>query len=156
MALTQGSLVDYEIFERGMKKAYSNFRGVIAMNLPDFTLKPGKSYTLAWTIFEHDGKTDFMKKLQAKGSAVVKSDKFVYQLGETVNIYLNGSTATTFTADKLGEKRVHIPYGKGKTTHATILVVSNYDSLIARRVSFILDNQQMNDTADARYGAYMV
>lgn len=156
LAVTNGKLVDYEVWQRGREMGKSNFRGVIAVCLPDTTLQPGKSYSVSWTIFEHSGKQDFMQKLQQHGSALVTSDKYIYQFGETVNIYLNRRLAKSFIADKLGEQRIDIAYGNGKTTYATILVVSGYDKLIEKRVNFILDHQVMNDTADARYGAFMV
>ena len=167
-----------------------NFRGVFAMDLPDMTLAGGKSYTVAWKIFEHNGKEDFYKKLIAQGGAIAKSDKYVYQQGETVKVYLekdkikslsatltgkdmkNGAITSPakaiktgkdtkgyyayFTADQLGEQRIDLIYNKVERTHATVLVVSNYDSLIDKRVNFIIDHQQMNDPQDTRYGAYMV
>ena len=61
-----------------------------------------------------------------------------------------------FKADELGEQRIDLIYNKVERTHATILVVSNYETLIDKRVNFIIDHQQMNDSQDARYGAYMV
>lgn len=177
LILTKGSISDYEIWERTNEQASSNYRGVISMDLPDMKLLPGKSYTVAWTILEHGGKQDFSKKLIEKGSMFVKSDKYVYQQGEDVSLYLqtakgkpfiatmNGKSIKTskdskgycthFTTNELGEHRIDLQYG-GKKTHANILVVSNYDSLISKRVQFILENQQMNDPNDARYGAYMV
>ena len=190
LMLTKGSLPDYEEWERKKENANSNFRGVFAMDLPDMTVASGKSYTVAWKVFEHSGKDDFYKKFIARGGAIAKSDKYVYQQGETVKVYLeknkvkslsatitgkdmkNGaiiSPAKTiktgkdtkgyyayFMADQLGEQRIDLIYNKVERTHANILVVSNYDSLIDKRVNFIIDHQQMNDPQDARYGAYMV
>ena len=190
LMLTKGSLPDYEEWERKKENANSNFRGVFAMDLPDMTLAGGKSYTVAWKIFEHNGKEDFYKKLIAQGGAIAKSDKYVYQQGETVKVYLekdkikslsatltgkdmkNGAITSPakaiktgkdtkgyyayFTADQLGEQRIDLIYNKVERTHATVLVVSNYDSLIDKRVNFIIDHQQMNDPQDTRYGAYMV
>ena len=124
------------------------------------------------------------------GGAIAKSDKYVYQKGEQVKVYLkknnlkslsatitgikikNGEVTSpaktvktgkdangyyaTFTADQLGEHRIDLIYNKVEKTHAEILVVSSYDNLISNRIKFILDHQQMNDTTDSRYGAYMV
>ena len=88
MMLTEGSLPDYEEWERTKANANSNFRGVLAMDLPDMTLPAGKSYTVAWRVFEHSGKDDFYKKLMVQGGAVARSDRYVYQKGETVKVYL--------------------------------------------------------------------
>lgn len=38
--------------------------------------------------FEHKGKEDFYQKLLAAGGAIAQSDKYVYQQGEEVKIYL--------------------------------------------------------------------
>lgn len=190
LMLTKGSLPNYEAWERKSENANSNFRGVFAMDLPDMTLASGKSYTVAWKVFEHGGTADFYKKVVAMGGAIAKSDKYVYQKGEQVKVYLkknnlkslsatitgikikNGEVTSpaktvktgkdangyyaTFTADQLGEQRIDLIYNKVEKTHAEILVVSSYDNLISNRIKFILDHQQMNDTTDPRYGAYMV
>lgn len=149
-----------------------------------------KSYTIAWKVFEHKGKEDFYQKLLAAGGAIAQSDKYVYQQGEEVKIYLeknklrslsatitgkdmrNGKITSEpkaiktgkdakgyyayFKAEELGEQRIDLIYNKVERTHATILVVSSYETLIYKRVNFIIDHQQMNDPQDARYGAYMV
>lgn len=190
LMLTKGSLPDYEEWERKKENANSNFRGVFAMDLPDMTLAANKSYTVAWKVFEHKGKNDFYKKLFAQGGAIAKSDKYVYQQGETVKVYLeanklkslsatvtaknmkNGEVTNParaiktgkdakgyyayFTTNELEEQRIDLIYNKVNRTHANILVVSNSDNLIGKRVNFIIDHQQMNDPQDARYGAYTV
>lgn len=186
LMLIKGSLSDYEVWERTRDNASSNFRGIFAMDLPDMTLVSSKSYTIAWKLFEHKGMQDFYNKMEAYGGAIAKSDRYVYQKGENVKIYLNKKNLKSlsatisnknskneipakikiakdskgyyacFTADKLGEQRVDFIYNKNERTHATILVVSNFDNLIDKRVNFIIDHQQMNDVNDPRYGAYMV
>lgn len=198
LMLLKGSLPDYEVWERKKENANSNFRGVFAMNLPDMSLDPGKSYAVAWKVFGHNGKEDFFKKLLAAGGAIAKSDKYVYQQGEEVKVYLekdrlkslsatvtrvdmkNGNVGggngmqggsrpeavrtgkdarghyACFTAGEPGERRIDLVYNKEGKTHATILVTGSYERLIGSRVRFILDHQQMNDTADPRNGAYMV
>ena len=190
LMLTKGSLPDYEVWEHKNENANSNFRGVFAMDLPDMTLAAGKSYTVAWKVFEHKGKDDFYKKLIAQGGTIARSDKYVYQQGETVKVYLKANklkslsaTITAknlkngevtyparaiktgkdtkgyyayFTANELGEQRIDLIYNKVNRTHANILVTSNSDNLIGKRVNFIIDHQQMSDSQDARYGAYMV
>lgn len=47
-------------------------------------------------------------------------------------------------------------YNRGKKTHADLYVVSSYENLLEKRVDFIRTHQQMKNTADPRYGAYMV
>ena len=98
LMLTKGSLPDYEEWERKRENANSNFRGVFAMDLPDMTLNAGKSYTVAWKVFEHNGREDFYKKLLASGGAIAKSDKYVYQQGEEVKVYLEKNKLKSLTA----------------------------------------------------------
>lgn len=159
LVVTQGAVADYEIWERDMKHAHSNFRGVISMALPDLSLCPGQSYTLAWTIVEHGGQNDFERQLLSHGSAVVKSDKYVYQKGDTVKISVLRSKQkqeASFVADKLGEQTIALGNGKDFSTHATILTVGSYAQMLANRARFILEHQQMNNPDDPRCGAYMV
>lgn len=177
LIVTEGAVADYEVWERGRQKAYSNFRGVISLMIPDQTLAPGGSYTVGWTILEHSGRDDFRRKLLNHGSAIVESDKFVFQQGEEAKVYFRSKsrlssaavggeavqtasdetgTYATFEASTLGEQDVVFSYGKGRTTHATILTVSGYDNLLSARADFILSRQQMNLRTDPRNGAYMV
>lgn len=51
MVVTEGAVKSYEVWERGDRKGNSHYRGILALNLPDCYLKPGKSYAVAWTIF---------------------------------------------------------------------------------------------------------
>lgn len=58
LALTRGSLHDYDIWERGQEKGNSQTRGVIALGLPEQTLEPEEEVTMEWRLFEHqDGTT---------------------------------------------------------------------------------------------------
>jgi hypothetical protein len=185
LALTKGSIKSYEIRERGNRKGSSNFRGVIVLNPENITLKPNEKYTLQWRIFAHNGNEDFERKLVESGSLLAKSDKYVYERGDTAfltfvsnkklkkpKFYLNGELLPKklpigyrqkffvnlpfIPIDKLGENRIEFVYDNGKKTHIDLLCVSNYDSIISRRAAFILKNQQMNDVADERFGAFMV
>lgn len=153
LAVTEGEITDYDIWERGSKKGKSNFRGVFALCPPDMTLKPGKSYSLAWRIFTHQG-NDFEKQLLKRGGMIAKSDRYVYEVGETakVDFITKGGTKTV-------RRRITVP-GEVRIDHdgtyALLLGVSGEEKLLGKRVQFILENQQMNNTADPRYGAFMV
>lgn len=65
--MTNGAIRNYEIWERGRKKANSQTRGIIALDLPDLLLKPGESYSLEWHIFAHNGNDDFAVSFWKKG-----------------------------------------------------------------------------------------
>ena len=47
LMLTEGEISDYEVLERGPQTGHSNFRGVLALCLPDTTLLPGQSLRIS-------------------------------------------------------------------------------------------------------------
>lgn len=179
MVVTEGAVKSYEVWERGDRKGNSHYRGILALNLPDCYLKPGKSYAVAWTIFSHNGNEDFKRKLLEKGSLLVACDKYVYQRGETARMYvqsgsplenyaarMNGVSVPVVEKDgtylvevpllQAGEVRLDFFYNGGKHTHVDLLVINGERDLLAKRVEFIRTHQQMNNPSDPRFGAYMV
>ncbi len=179
LAVTEGAVVHYDIWERGRDKENSQTRGMFAMKLPEITLRPGEDYTLEWRIFSHDGNEDFKRKMLEMGSVLVESDKYVYSKGEKARVVLHSGkvlkkcearlngvavdverkgTDYVVTLSELqeGEARVEFLYDGAKNTHALLLVQTEPETLISRRVEFLRTRQQMNDVDDARYGAFMV
>lgn len=159
LLVTEGSIADYEIWQRGNDKGWSNFRGVIALNLPDMILLPGKSYRLSWRVFEHNG-SDFDRQILRRGGVIAESDKYVYEVGEKAKVRFrlpNGKTKTVSRKALFpGEQEISYVTSDGKTAAAAILCISSERQLIDKRISFILSHQQMLDTNDLRYGAFMV
>ncbi len=179
LMVTEGAVVDYEIWERGRKKANSQTRGLFAMMLPEVVLRPGESYAMSWRLFKHGGNADFCQKLLQRGGVWVKSDKYVYVKGETSRIALRSERelknckaklngvpiemtregneyVVTTPLNQEGEARFDFFYDGGKQTHALCLVTSDIDELIDNRIDFIRTRQQMNNPADPRYSAFMV
>lgn len=179
MVLKEGSIKSYEIRERAYTKGMSNTRGVIALNPEEVTLPPNGSYQLSWIIFSHTGQDDFYKKLIEYGSIVGKSAKYVYQKGETAKVeflhhgnishptvYVNGEKIECTNHDNKiiaeyqttteGDITFTLNYDQGKSTYVRCLVISKEESLISKRVNFIIDNQQFKSDTDARNGAYLV
>lgn len=179
LVVTKGSIVSYEIKERGIKKGGSNTRGVIILNPENIKLNPRESYTLSWRIFSDKGTDDFFAHVLDAGSVVAKSDKYVYEKGDVANLhfeslkllknprlYQNGKEIpltrkgnfynASVKIEQTGDIRFELIYDSGKRTHISCLGVSSEKELISKRVNFIIDHQQMNDPADGRYGAYMV
>lgn len=153
LMVTEGAIDDYEIWERGQKKGMSNVRGVIALCPPDTTLAAGETMRISWRLFVHNG-DDFERQILERGGTVVKSDKYVYDKGEKAEVHFVGKEGTdtvSRTMDSLGEARV----GHGGTW-ATMLTVSSAEKLMSARAEFILSHQQMRDTADVRFGAFMI
>ena len=179
LVVTDGVIRNYEIWERGRKKANSQTRGIIALDLPDLLLKPGESYSLEWHIFAHNGNDDFRRKLLEKGSVLVSCNKYVFEKGETARVEcrsleplkactakMNGVPVTVkqegnlcfveVPMEQAGEVRFDFYYNGNKQTHADCLVISNTADLIRKRVDFIRTRQQMNNPSDLCDGAYMV
>lgn len=153
LMVTEGEITDYDVWERGGKKGMSNFRGVFALCPPDMTLKPGQSYRLAWRLFTHNG-TDFDEQLIKRGGTVVKSEKYVYAVGETARVDFVTDKGTKTITKKITSTGEHNIYYKG--SYATLLGISGEKELIDKRIQFILGHQQMNDPNDPRYGAFMI
>ncbi|RHN09394.1 six-hairpin glycosidase [Bacteroides intestinalis] len=179
LMVTEGAVKSYEIWERGRRKANSHTRGIFALNMPDMQLKPGESYSLEWYIFAHEGNDDFCNKLLERGSVLVSCDKYVYQKGEVARVELrslkplktcramiNGVPVAVkrkgnryiieTPVEQAGEVRFDFYYNGNRQTHADCLIINSTNELIQKRVNFIRTNQQMNNPADLRDGAYMV
>ena len=153
LMITEGRITNYDVWERGSNKGMSNFRGVFALCPPDMALKPGQSYRLAWRLFTHNG-TDFDEQLIKRGGTVVKSEKYVYAVGETARVDFVTDKGTKTITKKITSTGEHnIDY---KGSYATLLGISGEKELIDKRIQFILDHQQMNDPNDPRYGAFMI
>lgn len=155
--LTKGSISDYEIWHRGNDKGNSQTRGIIALCPDDMILRPGKSESLEWKIFAHDGKEDFCNKATKLGCNILSADNYLVTPGQDVSIkFYSGKTKSIRISDVVGDYRHNISYGNGKSTFADFYVVEDKDSLIANRLRFILNNQRMTSSKDARYGAFMI
>ncbi len=179
LMVTEGAVVHYDVWERGLHKHNSQTRGLFAMKLPEVVLRPQAEYVLEWRIFSHTGNDDFKRKILELGGVIVESDKYVYAKGEKAEVVLHAGHELERCKAKLngvpvsvtrrgndyivkttlmqeGEARVDFFYDNDKHTHALCLVHPETEKLISRRVDFIMTRQQMNDENDPRYGAYMV
>ena len=155
LMLTEGEVCGYEIMERGISKANSQQRGVIALQLPEAWLSPGESRILQWRLFSHHGNHDFKSKVEERGGWIVEADSYVLNAGDTAHI-IAGDSCIDVPCDAVGERRVPITMPNGKTTHVELLTIPSEDALLEKRIEFILDHQQMLRRDDPRYGAYMI
>lgn len=159
MVLTDGELVSYEVFERGQNKGKTNFRGVMAMNILDTELKPGQQTSITWRLFAHKGKADFQQKLLASGGAIVESDYYVAEQGQTVTLTIKEGRKTRtekHLITKTGDQHIDIAYGRNKRTWVELRCTESIEKLMLNRAGFIIGHQQMMDIRDPRFGAYMV
>jgi len=153
LMVIEGSVTDYDVWERGSKKGSSNFRGVFALCPPDMTLKPGKSYRLSWRLFSHNGR-DFNDQLLRRGGMVVKSDKYVYAVEETARVdFITAKSKKTVSKKITQTGEVSVEY---MGTKALLLGITGEKTLIEKRLRFILDHQQYNNPSDPRDGAFMI
>lgn len=153
LMVTEGEIADYDVWERGGKKGMSNFRGVFALCPPDMMLKPEQSYRLSWRLFAHNGK-DFDEQLLRRGGTIVRSEKYVYAVGETARVdFVTNKGKKTISKRITGTGEQRVAY---KGTHALLLGISGERELLEKRLQFILDHQQYNNPADPRDGAFMV
>lgn len=128
LMVTEGSIDSYDVWERGSKKGMSNFRGVLALCPPDMTQKPGQSYRLTWRIFTHQG-SDFDEQLLLRGGMAVRSDKYVYAVGETAKVDFITSRGTKTVSRKItATGETDIEY---KGTHALLLGISGEKTDVA-------------------------
>lgn len=159
LVLTEGRISDYEIWHRGNDKGNSQTRGIIALCPDNMTLKPGKSESIEWKIFTHNGKDDFCNKATVLGCNILSADNYLVAPGQNVVISSgNGKAeAETVTIPQTeGFYRHNISYCKHKNTSVDFYVVNDKDSLIANRLRFILANQRMTNPKDDRFGAFMI
>lgn len=180
LVLLEGAIDGYEISERDMNKSMSNFRGVISLALSDMQLAPNESKRISWVVFSHHGKEDFYQQMLKRGGVYVECDKYVVEQGSKVKVIFHsekkqdkvlvlydgkkkqceligkGLWGTEILLSKLGDNQLEFQYDEDKKTFAHCLVVSSENRLIDKRADFIINNQQMKDKDDPRYGAYMV
>ena len=157
LVVTKGSITDYEVWERDGKKGASNFRGVFALCPADTVLQPGRELVVEWRVFAW--KDDFEKALLDRGGMVAKSDQWVYSVGEAARVEFRSAKESDFVRRAIespGEQRLTFTFKDGRTAYADVLGISSPEELIAKRMRFIVEHQQMRDKNDARYGAYMV
>lgn len=171
LVFTKGAMKGYAIENRGWEgkdAAYSasNTRGTILLDIAPYTLKPGGKYVVQWRLFWHKDFDDFLKKAKALGYVRLSADRYVISKDKNQKLQIEveagqksgiSKKEITVPADSLGEHSQKVYYDGGKKyTMLNYLVISSAETLIDKRVHFIVNHQQMNDKSDPRYGAYMV
>lgn len=172
MVLTEGSLGGYSI-KRDFAKM-SNDRGLFILHPSPAELQPGESMKLAWTIFPHEGKEDFYRKLAAfPGMVLVSADRYVCFPEETVRITVRPSFDTSavlvngmpaakteagfiydYHADACGEQILNIEADQVKT-YCRLLVQENLQKLAGKRCRFIAGKQQYNGDSPMLRGSFL-
>lgn len=179
LVLNEGALAGYSVMGRD-DVTISNTRGAFLLHPDICDLKPGSSRDIAWTLFWHDGWEDFFKQCADRSTAFVRLEASHYTayLGETVQVSLRGGALegarlkvgdaelrlrragdgwqSAFEADSPGERVLELTTPAGGRAPLVLNVVAPLDQLIAARVKFVVDRQQVNDAADPANGAFVV
>lgn len=175
LVFTRGGATSYSQY--GCK---SNDRGYFTANLNIKTLRPGEEYVFAYVLFPHAGKADFMRKIASfPHCAAITSDNFTYFTGERVHIAVENAaggeiaaetdlpsiscerrgnvTEFVFDADMPGEHKISFTYGADgeNKTFAKVFVSEPIETVIARRLEFIVEKQQYNEAGNALDGAFL-
>jgi hypothetical protein len=181
LTVTEGNFTDYElvnIVEDKKWRGWSNTRGTIVLKATGIPLKSNEKTEVKWKLFWHDGWEDFFRKALQSGFVKAEADKYMAQVGDTIQIkftsesrlkdvaclinnrpfpfrQLNNTILVTYLAKDTGSKTIQLRYGE-KNTVAHVLVGIPKKELASKRVAFIVNKQQMKNRLDPRYGAYMV
>lgn len=179
LVLQEGQLEGYEVLARGSLAGSSNTRGVLVLNAAAMALPPGGERSLQWTLFPHSGDRDFWEKALHAGACRVECPKYVFEQGEDIlltltrerpwrqaRVFFNGREVssqarggTLHVREKAGlpgEIGIRAVDADGYTACAQILVVSSEENLLASRVRFLVERQQLSAPGDRRDGAFMV
>jgi len=172
MVVTMGSIENYSI-ERDFSKM-SNDRGLFILNPSPVELNVDESFNIEWTIFAHEGKEDFYKKLKNFDHYVkVTAGKYILFEGECTDIIINpefdakeitvnskiidikdNCTVIHFKGASCGEKIFDINVD-GIKTSLKLLVVPMLESFAQRRCEFIAKHQQYSGKCRNLEGAYL-
>lgn len=179
LVLNEGALAGYSVAGRD-EVTGSNTRGSFLLHPAIRDLEPGASRELAWTLFWHGGWDDFFAQCARRSAAFVRIEASHYTayLGEAVQVTLqgralasaslafkdavlplrgaDGKLQATFKADSVGERALELSTPAGTRTPLVLNVVPPLDQLIAARVRFIVERQQVNTAGDPAEGAFVV
>lgn len=181
LQLVKGCISGYSV-ERDLKEE-SNDRGDFILHPKIDMLQPNEKTSIIWDLFWFENREDFYNKLlENENFPVVKSDKFVYFNGETINfdvnlsgkindinILLNGSPAN-FSCKELDNLSVINVFADCKTTgeyvfdiyvnnvytQAKMLVLPDFSNILQKRCKFIANKQQYHNKNSMLDGAYLI
>ena len=90
LVLTQGSLAAYSILDG----ASSNDRGELAFNPSEIQLKPGETYTIAWSLFWHSGWSDFWSQLATQPQFVrMQAAHYTVVQGQSIEVTADSASS---------------------------------------------------------------
>ena len=168
-----GQIADYAI----IRKMQINDRGDFVLLFRPFTINPLDKLHLKMKLFSFRNEESFYEKAKQEEAYLdINLPKYTYRINEEIEIELDGKNLNTLnvmcdnlpiTVDKIadstyfingkfespGIKRFKVKYNN-HTTHFEINIIENELDLIDKRLRFIVEEQQITDTNDSKYGAY--
>lgn len=174
LVLTKGAISSYSI-----EDCESNKRGTILLNLGHFILQAQEEHVVQWEIFWHKGKKDFYDKAREfPGFLEITSDNFTVFENETIRFQIvRGSKTSEIAvhcdAEKCAVKDwknhlevTYVPRRSGIHkfqincdnihTYAEFFVCQDIETLLNKRIEYIVDKQQYLVKDSALYGAYLI
>lgn len=175
VVVTKGAIEGYSI-DRENQTIRSNTRGNIVVHPEPVELLTGESYTLEWEIFVHGGTDDFENRLVKYGKIFPKAERYTVYAdedakfhfesdardirivldGEDVPFEKNGNMISVCRKlQKRGENIFSI-CADGKRTYVKMYSVCDFETILKRRIDFIVDNQQYSRPGSHVDGAYLI
>lgn len=181
LVLTEGSLCGYSV-ERDLSQI-SNDRGDFILHpSPVALLAPGESFSLAWTLFWHEGPEDFYRRLPLLNPRhlEVRARRYVLFTGETLHLTVtpafplgdgevsvslgekelpferaDGVIRVDHLCETAGELVLRLSVG-GVRTSCRVLVCPPIHELAEARCRFIANHQQVSAPHTPLDGAYLI
>lgn len=175
LVFTQGRITSYS-----QEETWHSNRGFFLLNVEPFCLLKGESYPIAYSIFTHKGGEDFYQKAKQFSHFlhVVAPNGYTFELGKSIRFFVEASkdileasclcgkenipvkiegnkAFIEYLPTCTGEKRMNFTID-GVCSHAMFNVVLPPDTLIERRLDFIVNKQQCTDKNSPLYGAYLI
>ena len=180
LILNKGSLGGYSVDRE--PERMSNDRGDFILHPSPFSLAPGESYIISWSLFPYNDKDDFFEKAMVYCDTFlyVESDKYIMFEGEmsevtiktgfavseeNIKITLNESDIPfTFSDNIICFKSEAVTVGEqtykicvnGIHTHLRLMVKTVFHKLLKSRCRFITEKQQYINKSSALDGAYLI
>jgi hypothetical protein len=144
-------------------------------------LAPGTSYALGWVLFWHQGWENFFAQCARRSKRFVhlRASRYAVRMGEMVEISADagsdlrgaqlqiggqtvplkgegGSRRATIQPKVLGELACTFAAANGIETRLQLNVVPAFEDLLAARVRYIVDRQQVSMPGESLEGAFLV
>lgn len=174
LVVTKGSFDSYSV--NGSADNGSG-RGTFLLNPSHFELTADEEHVIEWVIFPHSGTEDFFGRIYPRFVKIFAEHHTVF-LGERirfsasdgrkpehVRVYdksgeieyeLNDdSVKVDIPASSLGERRVFVEID-GTCTYADFLVKEDFETILEKRINFMVDKQQYHKSGSALDGAFLI